>query len=585
MKAANLRWKLENIGFRLLLADNLPLQNAFGLFCEEIAGKDISYREKVLYLLGLWRKMRKGKTQEEAWNEDRQPARLREWNNFMPAEAARLRQVLDRSERVVIRGRDLLTAPVFRSEEMEKAFLAQMAGQGRENPYIFVLNEWLAGWIRENRGKKEIDLAIDKDDTLLLNFLSDHGLLEGCGLKESGAKPTILWYNIAALHVPFRMAPGYSPVLEIHDALCMKKFWTARKRPEDLCAAGYQYGGLACVGYCQWLHRLREENRYDCLVFCGRDCDVVRKVYRLLYPEEETKYLHYSRRAMGEVFFEEKPEAFLDAHFMPKVRNRTKRWKVGGAARQMGIEGLEEILSMAGISPDNYLTPQIYRDIREQVPGLYDHIGEQLRPAREAGLAYLDRLLDGKKRVCVVDLGWHGSALGHLRLFAASQNKAMEVHGALMAGTRTWQSGIWQETGILHTWLFGDDKERTDRECGLPLDRRQVFCLEKLFSSPRPTLLRYGSRENGKTIFRLRSSAPYGRSSLEVREGILAFAGDIKPYLKTCGLTVSREAAWSVLRDLLCSRERTDDLVRQFQENGDKADERKNPAVWASGHP
>ena len=126
-----------------------------------------------------------------------------------------------------------------------------------------------------------------------------------------------------------------------------------------------------------------------------------------------------------------------------------------------------------------------------------------------------------------MDLGWHGSALGHLRLFAASQNKAMEVHGALMAGTRTWQSGIWQETGILHTWLFGDDKERTDRECGLPLDRRQVFCLEKLFSSPRPTLLRYSSRENGKTIFLLRSSAPYGRSSLEVREGILAFAGDI----------------------------------------------------------
>ena len=59
MKAANLRWKLENIGFRLLLADNLPLQNAFGLFCEEVAGKDVSYREKVLYLLSLWRKMRK----------------------------------------------------------------------------------------------------------------------------------------------------------------------------------------------------------------------------------------------------------------------------------------------------------------------------------------------------------------------------------------------------------------------------------------------------------------------------------------------------------------------------------------------
>ena len=60
---------------------------------------------------------------------------------------------------------------------------------------------------------------------------------------------------------------------------------------------GYIYGGLFVVGYCHFVHEYCRLYQVDKVLFLSRDGDILSQVYRKLYPEENTEYVYWSRKA------------------------------------------------------------------------------------------------------------------------------------------------------------------------------------------------------------------------------------------------------------------------------------------------
>ena len=575
MRGPGLCWQLENIGYRLFLDGDLSLQDAFGkvLGFAKNRGEDLSYREKLLLLLRLMRRMKRGASLEEIRERTRLPV-SEEWK----AGALPIISCLDEAARgpgpLVIKVRDLLVIPVLNSPEQEELFRREEDRQGLRSAELFLINEDAAQWILDHAPEKQIFLDVHPEDALLKEFLDEHGFLRVCDLYQGEEPCAHVTGGISDAHLAGAMMPRLSPVLQLREALMENRFLASGKAYSPLYAAGYQYGGLVCMGFCQWLHRIKREEKIDRLLFCSRDCDVIRQVYERMYPEDSVVYFRYSRRAMGEVFFEEEQASFLDAVFLPVVRNRRSHITVADAFKRLGICIPEEELAHAGLLPGDTLTPETYRILRDRLPSLPGRLQSRYAPAREAGLLYLDELTDGRKKVCVADLGWHGTALRHVRLYAQLRGDRTQVTGVLMAGTKTPLSAIWQDMGILQTYLFEDGINRAGSGFGRPLGREQVRCLEMLFSSPEPSLLHYGLRDGNTPDFVFGKSNPFRDAAREIQRGILDFSLSMLPHMRAGDLRISREEAWTVLRDLLDSPERTGSFLGLVREAKTKEGQR-----------
>ena len=63
-------------------------------------------------------------------------------------------------------------------------------------------------------------------------------------------------------------------------------------------ACGFSVLGPLAVAYCQWLHTQAQQHPGAKIFFLARDMYLMRTVYTLLYPGEETVYLQVSRRSL-----------------------------------------------------------------------------------------------------------------------------------------------------------------------------------------------------------------------------------------------------------------------------------------------
>lgn len=100
--------------------------------------------------------------------------------------------------------------------------------------------------------------------------------------------------GIAAWHLPTPEAPGTNLAAFIENRLPMQK--TAGE------ALGFSVLGPLCVAFCQWLHRCRASRPDAAVYFLARDMYLMQKVYRTLYPGEQTDYLQVSRRSLAPAF-------------------------------------------------------------------------------------------------------------------------------------------------------------------------------------------------------------------------------------------------------------------------------------------
>lgn len=70
---------------------------------------------------------------------------------------------------------------------------------------------------------------------------------------------------------------------------------------------GFATLGPLAVAYCQWLHAWEQQHPNAKIYFLARDMYLMRQVYALLYPQEQTAYLQVSRRSLCPLLLAQAP--------------------------------------------------------------------------------------------------------------------------------------------------------------------------------------------------------------------------------------------------------------------------------------
>ncbi len=61
---------------------------------------------------------------------------------------------------------------------------------------------------------------------------------------------------------------------------------------------GYEIVGPIILAFCQWVHKQYEELEFDRLYFLARDMRFTHGIYRLIYPDDDVRYLCISRKSL-----------------------------------------------------------------------------------------------------------------------------------------------------------------------------------------------------------------------------------------------------------------------------------------------
>lgn len=253
---------------------------------------------------------------------------------------------------------------------------------------------------------------------------------------------------------------------------------------------GYAYGGILAYGFCSWLEELAVWKNYDCLLFLARDAEIFYETYRRYFGRVPSVYFYTSRFAAMKLVLPKYFGRFLNTMFVDKARKKEKI-TIGEALAQAELSPLCEGLGEEGLSASQRLDGAAAEALcrylhrrKAEVTALYEGNAEAFEE-------YVAPVIAGKRRVCVVDLGWRGTIFTMLELYFREKHPEIVLESAMMGVTDTPISDQLIDCGKMHGYLFS----HTDNTNYL-IDGRQVLLLETLFSSSVPTTVGYG-REGG----------------------------------------------------------------------------------------
>ena len=101
--------------------------------------------------------------------------------------------------------------------------------------------------------------------------------------------------SIRSWHLPTQEVPRESLPAGAVAAFTANRLPGIESEAERL---GFATLGPLAVAYCQWLHAWEQQHPNAKIHFLARDMYLMRQVYALLYPQEQTAYLQVSRRSL-----------------------------------------------------------------------------------------------------------------------------------------------------------------------------------------------------------------------------------------------------------------------------------------------
>lgn len=296
---------------------------------------------------------------------------------------------------------------------------------------------------------------------------------------------------------------------------------------------GYRVGGILALGFCEFIEQVVREKSIDKVLFCGRDCDVLSRIYERDYGSVDSEYIDISRYAVSGIT--------LDLNFDDYVGRSFFRWF--GESRNS--KTIEQLMIDTGF---DYLVPYLEQaDIerflfpasanrRKLEQFFWDHKGvieEHNRTSVEAAKQYFGNAVGDARRVLVVDIGWSGTCLTALRHFfrTALSERSVEVFGALMCTSRSEQLVDTVSDGFISPYIYSPlgnmDLTRFMMPGGRNAVRRTDLLhhpLEYLFTEVASSVVGYGFDEHGNPIAMRGNNAPSNVEQIaEMQRGIEDF--------------------------------------------------------------
>ncbi len=268
---------------------------------------------------------------------------------------------------------------------------------------------------------------------------------------------------------------------------------------------GFIYGGLFAVGYCSFIHEYYKQHGLDKVLFLSRDGDILKQVYDLLYPEDSTEYVYWSRKAAVKLMADEDKHDYfrrfiyhkmnqgytvlqiLHAMELDSLVGQLTDWKEIWFAKERGAKDRQFI----DLKPEDELTDQNGKLLREFVEAKWEQVMEIYASQMTAAEMYYAQVLKGCGEVVAVDIGWAGSgAVSLAHLVEKVWELSCRVTG-IIAGTNTLHnaepdaSEIFLQNGKLVAYLYSQSHNRDLLKKHDPNKNYNVLW-ELLLSSPTP---------------------------------------------------------------------------------------------------
>lgn len=295
---------------------------------------------------------------------------------------------------------------------------------------------------------------------------------------------------------------------------------------------GYIYGGLFVLGYCNFIHTYVRVHGIDKLLFLSRDGDILRQAYAVLFPEEKTEYVYWSRAAATKLMARYNRYDFFRRYLYHKADGT---YTLEQILKSMRLEFLLDRL-LQQLPHEIYLTSGNVRQVKRFLEANWQEVTAVYDRESKAAELYYKKVLGDSRNALAVDIGWAGS--GAIALDYLVQNVwklPCSITGAV-AGTNSVHnfevdaSEIFLQNGKLAAYLYAQSFNRDLWKKHDPNTDDNIF-FELLLASPTPQFLGFELDEaSGEVLYLFGKMDANPEGMKEIQSGILDFVRDYQKH-------------------------------------------------------
>lgn len=288
-------------------------------------------------------------------------------------------------------------------------------------------------------------------------------------------------------------------------ALISNKMYNGTESKSMEYEYGYIYGGLFVLGYCDFIHTYCIQNKVDILLFLSRDGDILKQIYDVMYPEDVTKYVYWSRKAATIQMADEDKHDYFRRFLYHKIN---QGYTLADILKSMQLDFLAEELkewkeiwlkkddidhnvAFIDLRPGDEITDKNAHLLRCFIEAKWDKVINVYSSQNVAAKKYYSEILNGTHKAVAVDIGWAGSGAMALSHLVEDVWKIPCTLTGLIAGTNTIYnaepdaSEPFLQSGKLVAYLYSQSHNR-DLLKKHDLNKDYNVFWELLLSSPTP---------------------------------------------------------------------------------------------------
>ncbi len=359
-----------------------------------------------------------------------------------------------------------------------------------------------------------------------------HG--DGKMAKEAGFTP-FLYPNVNEAGAPYRSRDMSAVTGSMYRGIVNSWLHNGNRIFSREYELGFVYGGLFVTGYCQFIRRYVRENQIEKVLFLSRDGDILKQAYELLYPDENTAYAYWSRKA-GTILC---AGYFKYDYFRRFLYHKVNQgYTLGAIFSSMKLSDmLDEFCREYSRSRTCTLSEATAKECRIFFMKNWERVLAHYKEGSEAGRRYYGKLLDGCRSALAADIGWAGSGAISLQYLAKHVwNLDCRIMGAV-AGTNSAHNaepdaseGFLQE-GTLVSYLYSQRHNRDLWKFHDPGAGHNLY-LEQLLCSPTPAFEGFSFDQEGRVKLLFGKKDGNEKAMREIQQGILDF---VKAWIRHFG--------------------------------------------------
>jgi len=289
---------------------------------------------------------------------------------------------------------------------------------------------------------------------------------------------------------------------------------------------GYAYAGFFALGYCGFIHDHVKNTGVDKVLFLSRDGYLLGRVYDLLYPDENTEYVYWSRTAGIQLALGRYSNEFFLRYLKYKI---PQALPLSALFKAMELPHFCDQLP-APLSSDTILTKENYEDVVAFFRANWADVLAAYRDKHAAAKTYYAEVTRNCRHVCAVDIGWAASGYNSLRYLIEDEwGLGVKVTG-LVAGSKNINDKDVIEAqlldGSIEAYMFSQRTNPQYFRAHQVKKLYSVFC-EIMLSAPFPSFKGFLPDGNGgyRLSFDLPEAEGYGMMR-EIEQGAMDFVRD-----------------------------------------------------------